>query len=657
MLKEDKQNFGFLLVNNNFFVIIKQIIQINKKPFQWSKAINAAICAGFPVLFGLLIDRLDLGLLGGMGSFAYLYVFNEPYAVRAKKIFFAALGLSCSVGLGTLSAPHPLLAALIVGLIGATATFIFGTLKIVGPAAIFFVISFLMANGMPIEPSAAPIRTAVVFMSGCFAWIMSMKGWFFKQHSPEIKALKDVYLSLAEFSQAIGTKNINDVRNRTVNALRESEETLLAGYIPWKNSFLFNRLSLLNEQANKLFLEMLELSFDKNTKLPKEFSEIIRQLSMGIELKDGDTIKIEPLHDELDKKYDKFLEIIYDAEAIINLPLVNIGHGIKISKPSVKMKFIKALDKDSIVFVNAVRYGIILSISAIIAYKFSFTRAYWVTLSCSSVMMGATIIGTFNRAVQRTIGTIIGLMLAVSILNLQPQGFMLVIIIMLLQLIIELFIGKNYALAAIFITPNALLLAETATKTHDFSYFATARITDILIGSTIGLIGTYIMGHRSASSRLPGLVTKLIRSQSQVLVRLTSNKEKDNSNDMNWIKEKLQINLMNLKMAYTTALGEIPNNTEMLEMMWPAMFSLEHITYLLDKCCASEEYLNLSDEDLAQLLLVLEKMAGAIEQKQIVQPIKIPIIDEVPKLCKEINQLQEALSIKIYTYEKSAKRN
>jgi uncharacterized membrane protein YccC len=307
------------------------------------------------------------------------------------------------------------------------------------------------------------------------------------------------------------------------------------------------------------------------------------------------------------------------------------------------MKFIKAFDKDSIVFVNSVRYGIILAISAIIAYKCSFTRAYWVPLSCSSAMMGATIIGTFHRAAQRSIGTIIGLVLAIFILSLRPQGLMLVIITMILTSITELFIVKSYALAAIFITPNALLLAEAGTHIYDFSYFATARVIDSVIGVAIGLIGTYLMSRRSASSRLPGLMTKLIRSQSQVLVRLTSDRT---NNDLKWIKEKLDINFMNFKIAYDTALGEIPNNKEMLEIMWPAVFSLEHITYLLEQCCALDEHLNLSDEDLAQLLLVLEKMAGAIEQRQLVQPIKFAIIDEVSKFCEEINQLQEALSIK-----------
>ena len=105
---------------------------------------------------------------------------------------------------------------------------------------------------------------------------------------------------------------------------------------------------------------------------------------------------------------------------------------------------------------------------------------------------------------------------------------------------------------------------------------------------------------------------------------------------------------MNFKIAYNTALGEIPNNKEMLEMMWPAVFSLDILLIYLNNVVHAEEHLNLSDEDLAQLLLVLETMATAIEQKQLIQPKNIAIIDEVPKLCKEINQLQEALSIEKY---------
>jgi len=623
--------------------LIKQAFKLNKNPFPWEKAISAAICGGFPVLIGLLLNQVRFGLLGAIGGFTYLYVFNEPYAARVKKIFFIAIGITLSVTLGTLVAPYPVLIIVIVGLIGAVTTFIFGILKIVGPAAVFFVLSFTMTTGIQINQSDIPIFIAVVFASSMFSWMVSMIGYFFNPHGPELKKFKGLYLTLAEFAETIGSEDISNIRNRTVNALKESEEILVIGYNPWKNSFLFNRLFLLNQQANKIFLEMLELHSNGKRKLPKELINIIRKLSMEINLKDEEIIKIDRPKEELDESYHKLLEIIYDIEAIMNIPLKYIGHSIKISKPSLTMKFIKAFNKDSIVFVNSLRYGIVLSISAIVAFEFPFTRPYWITLSCAAVMCGSTIMATFHRAIQRSVGTIIGILVATVILSFNPEGYMIVLVNMCLTALVELSISKNYALAAVFITPNAMLIAENSTKIYNTPYFATARITDIVVGSAIGLIGTYIIGRKSASSRLPDLMAKLLRSHARVLVFLASN---NSENDTSLIKEKMEIDFMNFKMAYNTALGEIPNNEEMLEMMWPAFFKLEHISYLLTQYCTEKGHLNLSDEELAQLILVYETMANDVEQKKAIQPRKISIINEISEFCEEINMLQEALVIK-----------
>lgn len=231
MFTKHEKNNKKLVFFNTLLTIIKQSFKINKNPFPWTKAISAAICAGVPVLIGILTGQLSLGLLGGVGSFSCLYVFNEPYAQRAKKIFFVAFGISLSVALGTLVSQYPWLVVLLVGLIGAVVTFIFGVLKIPGPAAIFFILSFIMTTGMPIDTKAAPVRFVVVFLSGMFSWVISMIGYFFKPHAPELKSIRNVYNALETFSKAIGNENINAARNRAVNALNEAEETLLTGYI------------------------------------------------------------------------------------------------------------------------------------------------------------------------------------------------------------------------------------------------------------------------------------------------------------------------------------------------------------------------------------------------------------------------------------------
>ena len=129
-----------------------------------------------PGLIGLISGNLAYGLQAGIGGFTYLYVFNGPYAQRAKKLFFVLIGMTLSVGLGTLFAPHPFLAALIMGLIGAVGTFIFGALRIPGPAAVFFVLGFAMTAGMPVDPGLAPLRAGFVLIGGILAWLVGMAG-------------------------------------------------------------------------------------------------------------------------------------------------------------------------------------------------------------------------------------------------------------------------------------------------------------------------------------------------------------------------------------------------------------------------------------------------------------------------------------------------
>src|SRR3954470_11856440 len=106
--------------------IIKQALAVNRKPFPWFKAFCAGVAAALPVIIGLLLGNFEYGLIAGMGGFTYLYVFNVPYAQRAKKLLFVVLGMTLVSTLGTLVAPYPFITAILMGIIGAIAIFIFG---------------------------------------------------------------------------------------------------------------------------------------------------------------------------------------------------------------------------------------------------------------------------------------------------------------------------------------------------------------------------------------------------------------------------------------------------------------------------------------------------------------------------------------------------
>lgn len=625
---------------------MQQAFQLKKNPLPWPKAITAGICSGIPVLIGLSAGNLQYGMLAGIGSFSYLYVANIPYAQRAKKLFFVMVGLALAVGLGTWVAPHPLTSAFLVGLIGAMVTFLFGAYNVQGPAAIFFVLAFSLSTGMPLDPSAAPLRTGLVFLGGTLAWILGMMGWVRNPHGPETTAVRRVYQELAAYIDSVGSRKAQEGRQRLVPVLKAAEETLSAGQVSWQRSEQYQRLLLLNDQANAIFLDVLEYSEKTGDKLPPQIGRSVRSIAGSLNEKRKRKewhIQVEETEEE-DKTIQRLQANVREANDILSDPFPPDPSQNEI-RLSLWAVLGGSFDKNSIVFLTSIRYGLILAVAAIVAYSFELNRSYWVTLSCAAVMSGATIIATFHRAIQRSIGTLVGIMVATIILAAQPHGLIIAVLIMLLTALTELAIVLNYGLAAFFITPNALILADSMGQNHSLSFFASARMTDVIIGCVIGLVGTLLIGRRKASSLLPHLIAKTIRSQQQYLLTLFSDHRKNLELKQSLERRKMQTNLSNLKIVYTTATGEIPSNKTKLEYMWPVIFSIEQVGYLLESCLKSSRCPILPDTTLSQLLLVFETMAKSAEQKALLGKKQIPEINGFPQLEKEIRELQDALQM------------
>lgn len=621
--------------------VVKDVFKINRNPISWEKPIGAAICGAFPILMGLLFHQIRYGLLASMGGFAYLYMFYEPYAQRMKKMFFVSIGITASVALGIFTRPYPILVVVTVALIGAIVLFICGTLKVAGPGPVFFVMIFMMFTGMDLEKQEIPIIIFLIFLVTLLCWGVSMIGYFFNPHGPELKKIKQLYLVLGQFSEAIGSCDITSVRNKVVKTLKETEEILAIGHMPWKESAFFERLVLLNEQANFLFLELSKIHSNKNQTLPKELTERIKKISSYLPINDKTEIEKKQIqHDEI---YTELLEIIYGIETIITMPEQEMKKEVNLIKPSVFHKLKEFFHKDSIICSYSIRYGVVLAMSAVIAYQLDVIKPYWITLSCAAVMCGATIASTLNRAIQRSLGTIVGIFLSIVILSIQPKGILLVLFYMVLTILIEVAITQNYALAAIFITANAILIAENSAQIYNTMYFAGYRITNIIIGSLIGVVGTYIISYKSASKRINYLIAELLRSHARVLVYLQYSDEEHNGSI---IKQKLDMDFDNLKMAYTYALGEFSKESKKLDRLWPAFFALEHMSYLLSKYCMDKGKLTLDEKQLGELILVYIRMANDIEQNREIQYKNIKEIEEISELCRELSLFQEAYKIR-----------
>lgn len=142
------------------------------------------------------------------------------------------------------------------------------------------------------------------------------------------------------------------------------------------------------------------------------------------------------------------------------------------------------------VVIDSLIIGVFVGISLALAQALQLERAYWVPVSCLAVIQGASLRAVWTRKMHRVVGTAVGLALAWGLLALPLDKWGMCLLMMLLTFIIETLVVRHYGLAAVFITPLTIFLAE-ATQVGAFSPMTIleARLVDTVLGAAVGLLG------------------------------------------------------------------------------------------------------------------------------------------------------------------------
>lgn len=154
-----------------------------------------------------------------------------------------------------------------------------------------------------------------------------------------------------------------------------------------------------------------------------------------------------------------------------------------------------------ILFEAAIIAGCV-AVSLLAAHLLHLQRPYWVPVSCVAVMKGINLNHVWQRSFQRVMGTLTGLALAWLLLKIEATPLMICLTIPLLQGLAEWLVGRNYALALIFITPMAMLLAEMGgAQNLSADSLILTRLIDIVLGSVVGAIGGWFLYNQKLRSQ------------------------------------------------------------------------------------------------------------------------------------------------------------
>jgi uncharacterized membrane protein YccC len=176
-------------------------------------------------------------------------------------------------------------------------------------------------------------------------------------------------------------------------------------------------------------------------------------------------------------------------------------------------KPVPALPVPSFDFVvyDSVVIGLCVGASLGLAQLLQMQRPYWVPVSCLAVIQGASLRAVWTKQLQRILGTTagVGVAWALLLLPLGPWGIALAV--MVLTVIVEAIVVRNYGVAAIFITPLTILLADAANLAGvPVGTLLHARLLDTVLGALFGLLGGICLHHGLLRDRLSSGLRRLI---------------------------------------------------------------------------------------------------------------------------------------------------
>lgn len=149
-------------------------------------------------------------------------------------------------------------------------------------------------------------------------------------------------------------------------------------------------------------------------------------------------------------------------------------------------------DKHRIIWLEAMWYVIAAGVAGTLATALGPALAiehnYWAMVAAVVPLAGHSTRYRVNRGLQRIIGTFLGLILMAGILWIQPEPWLMILIIALFQTTAELYIARQYVVAQMVVTPLALLSTVLVTVGTGVPVDGPALVTDRFIETVIGAV-------------------------------------------------------------------------------------------------------------------------------------------------------------------------
>ncbi|WP_078894416.1 FUSC family protein [Streptomyces sp. CT34] len=584
---------------------VRSTVRLRRPVDIWHKpALSAVVALAVPDLTLFALGRLDLVLYTSAGAMCALYAHGLPYAARARTLLWVVLGMVASLAVALTAASLVASAAVLVvlaSLVAAVHKMVCDATRIGPPGNL--ILTFIAASAFFVPQRAAevPKHLGLALGAGAFAWLVCMAPALVRPRGPErIATARALEAAAGLLRTRAGAAGDGAARTGTargsdpVGVAQARHATAAAVNAAWHTLFL---VPVRTAQKAAARAELERLLAQAESALgdadPPGGAEAAAERFGGWarELRSGRPVPDVPLSAA---QAEELAGVA--AEAGIGrhadaLPAAPPSGGLlaappsrgRLARPSAGLRrpvpgrprgvraVLARLAPGSPLLPIGARVAVGCVLAGWASMAVGVGHPYWAVVTAASIYQANTTL-SWQRAVQRTLGNLLGLVLFTALLPLIHTGrFTMVALALAFQLGAEATISRNYWLGSVCVTPMALLLTEFGRHLPASTLIAD-RWIDTVVGAAVGLACCVLVTNRRAADRIDSALERLAEAEAAASRLLAagpgartvpgpgtswaSGPVADEAREAGWARDRLAGCLVELREAVDVAAGE-----------------------------------------------------------------------------------------------------
>ncbi|WP_369200603.1 FUSC family protein [Streptomyces sp. PU-14G] len=530
------------------------MLALNPGPWRWGQALLVAASGAAVFIGGYEAAGLTAGLAAFIGSWNVMLEQHMPGAHRRRLTPVAGVALVLSAMAGfSLSAWH----ASPWALIGTGAALTTGcyylclTLRAAPPGGFLYLLAYTLCSTVPVTTGQLPPLLGWVTAGAAAGLLINILETLAVGRAAEYRAAARAYHSLAALITAADGEReaarhaaVTDldaaweaVRRGATNGTRRSGEwqrlvdlcqyaataVAAAGALPrtthrstlntW-HAAASDTAQRLAQQARRGPLRPTQASLQDSDPVPaSQDSDPVPTSHGGDQVpasQGGDRVPASQVSAPTDATA-RLHQALADARRSLDAPTPAGHHPVDSARyPSLWAALGAGARGHSYAWRYAMRTGGAVLAAGGLAHLAGLTRPDWAMIAAGSVVLAPGSIGTVNRAVQRCLGTLLGLGATAAVLAPHPAELTVVLLAPILVGLAQPFLAKNSALAMTVLTPGVLPLSYGGTG--PYLPMLDDRLLTTALGCAVAVLTVLALWRRPDPVLLRGQLAASIRA-------------------------------------------------------------------------------------------------------------------------------------------------